>query len=446
MCGIAGQVTPAGNAPDTQGVERALLSLQHRGPDGSGIETFSRACLGHRRLSVIDLEHSQQPWLSPDRRFCMVFNGEIYNYLELREELRDLGYRFRSDGDTEVLMNMFTHYGPACLDRLNGMFALAIWDETEQSLFMARDRVGKKPLYYSENTGAISFASELGALLQFSNTDFDTDLDAAHDFFAYQFIPGSKTIYRGISKLPPAHYLIHRNGRTAIRSYWSPPHPMPAWKNLPDLCDELVDILDDAVRLRLRSDVPVGVFLSGGLDASINLDSMSRRGADINSFTVGFGEKTFDERADARMIASHYNTRHYESVLDIHPEQLLDKCVAHTGEPFADPSALPTWLLCGQTRQQVTVALSGDGADELFAGYQRYRALPIVDLYQRLPAAVRGIIHHLVAERLPESTSYYGNSLIKKLKLLLRMSDRLEQTPGDLLPQTFSCDERQPRR
>ena len=441
MCGIIGHVATTGSQANRKAVEHGCQYLRHRGPDGSGVANYAGASFGHRRLSIIDLELSQQPWVSPDKRFTLIFNGEIYNYVELREDLINHGCTFTSNGDTEVLLQMYLHYGLDCLNKFNGMFSFAIWDDREKSLLLARDRLGKKPLYFAEFDGGIAFASEIGALREFREIDFSTDLAAAHDYFAYQFIPDERSIHRGIQKLLPAHYLRFCNGISQVERYWS-----IRWNTAPpqvaDLSGSLRELINDAVRIRLRSDVPLGAFLSGGLDSSIILQSMRDLGADIQSYTIGFKEKSYDESSQSRRFAEHLQVSHHEKIIDFDPLATVQKVSEHLDEPFADPSSIPTWLLCGYASESVTVALSGDGADELFGGYQRYRAMGYLQTYRRLPVGVRRRLIEPLVGALRESGAYYGGNSPKKLKLFLRLARRMELSPNDLLPQVFDLDER----
>jgi asparagine synthase (glutamine-hydrolysing) len=443
MCGIVGHVVPTGEVPNIAAVIAATRRLEHRGPDGEGIAKYDTACFGHRRLGIIDLAESNQPWLSDDKRYTLVFNGEIYNYLELRKDLERLGYRFRSNGDTEVLLNSYIHYGEGCLNKFNGMFAFAIWDDHEKKLFLARDRLGKKPLYYAPIEAGISFASEISALLTFKGIDTSLDLESVHDYFAYQFIGGSQSIYRYIRKLLPGHYLIYSMGHINIHRYWKPPTSVHTKRTLLDLEEELIMLLDDAVRLRLRSDVPLGAFLSGGLDSSVIVATMRRLGADIKSFTVGFDEASYDERESARATASYFATEHHEQVMEMRFQPIMERWLASFGEPFGDPSALPTWYLSQHARDSVTVALSGDGGDELFAGYRRYQAGQFLKRFTSLPSWIRKKLVYRFIKALPEGVGYYGESSIKKAKQFIRMASRLEESPNDLLPQTFSLYERE---
>jgi asparagine synthase (glutamine-hydrolysing) len=442
VCGIVGHVVPAGGQLDSRAVRTALQRLAHRGPNDSGLKQTDTACLGHRRLSIIDLAGSPQPWSSEDGRYTIVFNGEIYNYLELRAELESAGFHFRTRGDTEVLLAMYIHHGEHCLGKLNGMFAFAVWDNIERRLFVARDRVGKKPLFYALFDGGIAFASEIEPLLAFTGIGRELDTTAIHDFFAYQYIPTPRTIYRAIRKLSAAHFLRYQEGQLEIARYWAPPLPTAQTTAPAMLQDELRSLLEDAVKLRLRSDVPLGAFLSGGLDSSIIVGLMTRLGFGVDSFHVGFDDASYDESAHARTAAQHFATRHHSLTLPLDQLAVLDATLLHFGEPFADPSAIPTWHLCRYTRQAVTVALSGDGADELFAGYRRYYARRFVSHYLRFPHRLREVISALVLRRLPEHDGYYANNPAKKLRLFVQLAERIAVAPNDLLAQTFSADER----
>lgn len=442
MCGIAGQVVPNDARPDRGAVTTATNRIAHRGPDGSGIAEFSTACLGHRRLSIIDVAGSPQPWSSADGRYTIVFNGEIYNYVELRRELIEHGVAFRSQGDTEVLLAAYICYGERCLEKLNGMFAFAVWDEQQRELFVARDRVGKKPLYYTVNRGTLSFASEIEPLFAFAGVDRTIDETALQDFFAYQFVPAPRTIYRSIRKLPAAHYLKYRDGRIDIARYWAPPLSQPPIESYEASCERLRGLLEDAVRLRLRSDVPLGAFLSGGLDSTIVVGIMTRLGVTVDSFHVGFAEASFDETEYAGIAARAFGTRHHSRQLPLDCVPVLDAALRHFGEPFADPSAIPTWHLCRTTREAVTVALSGDGADEIFAGYRRYQAQKYASIYLNLPERLRKSVSATLLRWLPETQRYYGSSWTKRLRLFIQLAERSAAAPGDCLAQTFPPDER----
>jgi asparagine synthase (glutamine-hydrolysing) len=442
MCGIVGHVAIRGHEVDRTAVAEGMRRLAHRGPDGEGMATFEQACLGHRRLSIIDLRGSPQPWVSADGRYTLVFNGEIYNFIELRAGLEASGVRFRSQGDTEVLLELFIRYGPACLESLNGMFAFAVWDDVARALFLARDRLGKKPLYYAVCQSGLAFASEIRAVRAFAGIDTGFDQAGVHDYFAYQFIPGEKSVFSGIRKLPPAHCLSFIDGRLDLRRYWTPPRPEPSREDESALREELVALVDDAVRLRLRSDVPLGVFLSGGIDSALITSAMRRQGVVVQAFTIGFADHSYDESRTSAASARFLDVQHHVKTLEPEFEPILQDWLRAFGEPFADPSAVPTWYLCRHARDHVTVALSGDGGDELFAGYRRYRARQFLELYERLPHVVKWLCSTVV-DALPEGEQYFARSPVKMFKLFLRMRERLAAAPGDVLPQVFSPEERQ---
>lgn len=448
MCGICGLIDFSGQYGITlpEHVARMTSRLRHRGPDAGGQWSGPGASLGHRRLSIIDLSGSLQPMLDRSRRYVLVFNGEIYNYLELRAELEELGFRFSTQGDTEVLLAAFIHYGADCLHKLNGMFAFAVWDSTAKSLFAARDRLGVKPLFFgTDRNGAFAFASELQAL---RGLPMDTSWrwDSLCEYLRHGFIRSPKTIFQGIHELRPGHFMVHDSGGLRIEKYWEPPLPdrEPFDRPLGDLVDELRAIFHSAVRLRLRSDVPLGAFLSGGLDSSIVVAAMKQLGeTSIHTFSIGFGGKGFDESPFARRVAAHLGTHHHERQLLPQIPELLNDLVRHYGQPYGDSSAVPTWHLCRMTRQHVTVALSGDGGDELFCGYRRYVARRMLAWYRLLPAAVRQGSLLKRIERLPEGTAYYDNSVIKKLKLFVALDQRVAANPHDIYPACFDTAELQ---
>jgi len=442
MCGIIGHIVETGDKPDISAVNKGLSLLAHRGPDGKGIENFANASLGHRRLSIIDLEHSHQPWRSDDGRYAIVFNGEIYNYLELRDELKKSGFQFTSHGDTEVLLNLFIHLGIACLDKLNGMYAFAIWDNEERTLFAARDRLGKKPLYYSNTRAGFIFASELSALHAFSFLDTQIDLKSVHNFFSHQYIGKNRTIYQGVNKLSPGHYLIFRKSSIRIEKYWSPPRPKETQRSTKDLGEQLVTLVADAVKIRQRSDVPLGAFLSGGVDSAIVVANMANS-ATLNTFTVGFSQSSFDESSEARKTADFYHTNHRASIVDMDVTSNLGQCLNAFGEPFADPSAIPTWYLCEHTKRYVTVALSGDGVDEIFGGYKRYFARQWVERLRFIPPVLRITLLERLSKLIPERDTYYADNNLKKIKLFIHLMRRLEESPRDPLTQVFSRSERE---
>lgn len=435
MCGIVGEIGLAGRAINRRALTAANAALAHRGPDGEGLYVGDGIGLGHRRLSIIDLDGGAQPWHSECGRYVLVFNGEIYNYLELRAELETEGVAFRSQSDTEVLLALLARRGLAALERLNGMFAFALWDAQARSLTLVRDRLGKKPLYYAPVEGGLLFASELAALRAWPDFDTSPDPLAVHDYFAHQYIGEARTIYRAARKLLPGHVLVFDTSGMALRAWWSLPRPGAA--AAPD-CEALRALLDDAVHLRLRSDVPVGVFLSGGLDSTLIAATVRGQGADLAAFTIGFGEASFNEAPMAAEVASALGIRHHVETTRMAPQVLLDECVRTYGEPFADPSALPTLALCAFARRHVTVALSGDGVDELFGGYQRYRACLLARRIAFLPRGLRDAGLALLAGLFGESDRYYGADTGKKLRLFAEFLRNSDASPGDPSPRLFA--------
>lgn len=438
MCGLVGHI--AYEVPvRAEAVEQALNLMHHRGPDDSGVVSFNNAILGHRRLSIIDTAGSPQPWQSEDGRYTIVFNGEIYNYLELRKQLLEKRGRFRTKGDTEVLLQAYIKYGEECLHLLNGMFAFAIWDEREKILFAARDRMGEKPLFYAHNGREFIFASELQVIPCFKNIDLSLNPEALNRYFANQFISGPGTIYRHIHELPPAHSLIYKYNSLSIKRYWALPHPEPVNRKLDDLTEELFFLLSNSVKLRLRSDVPLGVFLSGGVDSATIVAFMRQHVADVKSFTIRFKQSTYDESMEAQVSSSLLGTQHYESTVTPNLAEDLPHIVSAVGQPFGDTSIVPTWYLCRATRQKVTVALSGDGADEILGGYKRYQASKILEKTGWFPY---GLLERFI-RFWPDNTEYYGKSWSKKIRLFLQFRERQKQSPVDLTPQVFLKQDRE---
>ncbi len=391
MCGIVGFV----GSPDPAGLAAMTQALAHRGPDGSGcyIDPVLGVHLGHRRLAIIDVADGAQPMWNEDEQIAAVFNGEIYNHLELRAELEGLGHRFRTDhSDTEVLVHGYEQWGEALPARLNGMFAFAIFDRPRKRLFLARDRFGEKPLYYAHRGRRFTFASELSALARQPGFDRTLDRRALQKFFAYGFMPAPHALYMGTAKLPGGCHLAYdiATGEARIERYWRfalEPDPALLAAEEGALAEELRALLFQAVRRRLISDVPLGVFLSGGIDSSAVLAGMAQAiPADrIESFTIGFTEPSFDESPFARAVARAFGSDHHEETLSLDAaKSLIESVLRRMDEPLADGSILPTYLLSRFTRSRVTVALSGDGGDELFAGYDPFEALAPAQFYSRI--------------------------------------------------------------
>ena len=381
-------------------------SLSHRGPDGDGFFVAGGIGLGHRRLSIIDLEGGDQPLYGASGNLALVFNGEIYNYKELREELKTSGYQFKTDSDTEVIVHLYDQMGSRCVERLNGMFAFAIWDRRDRSLFIARDRLGEKPLYYDlKPDGTIVFASEIKAIRAHDpQQNLAIDATALDDYLAYGYVPAPKSIYETIRKLPSAHTLMWRNGKVQINRYWSHRDGVRSLVcNESEVMDYLQELLLDSIRLRLRSDVPVGAFLSGGIDSSLIVALASEVSTSpLDTFSVGFSEKEFDESQFARQVAERYGTTHHEIVLNDINLELFPDLVQQFDEPFADPSALPTYYVTQAASQHLKVCLSGDAGDELFAGYSQYVPEPGEGLLNHVPAGVRRLLFGLPAKYLPD--------------------------------------------
>ena len=421
MCGIAG-FAGTGDRGDLAAMTTALA---HRGPDGEGfhVDESARVFLGHRRLAILDIEGGHQPMWNEDGTVGIVFNGEIYNHLDLRRELQAKGHVFASDhSDTEVLVHGYEEWGAELPARLNGMFAFAIWDARCHRLFLARDRFGEKPLYYAVRPGCFAFASELTALTRHPAIGSTLDLRALQKFFAYGYLPGANALYAGTNKLPPGHHLTLdlTDGEPRLGCYWRfriEPDETLGSRSEASLVEELRALLAAAVGRRLISDVPLGLFLSGGLDSSSVLwaAAQHRPASSIETFTIGFTEPSFDESDHAWRVARHFGTQHREKMLDLPTARdLVPEVLGRLDEPLGDASLLPTWLLSAFTREQVTVALSGDGGDELFAGYDPFKALTPARFYARLmPQGLHRGLRRL-ADLLPVSTA--NMSLDFKLK------------------------------
>lgn len=395
MCGIAGIFDLAGTRPVDPAVLAAMTdAIAHRGPDDSGYHRLPGVGLGHRRLSIIDLAGGHQPLFNEDGSVAVVYNGEIYNFAELSDELVAKGHHFVTRSDTEVIVHAWEEWGPACVERFRGMFAFAIHDAGKQTLFLARDRLGIKPLYYSITAdGWLVFGSELKALLPFPGLSDKLDPFAIEDFFSFGYIPEPRSIYQGVAKLPPGFHLTLERGKPAPepRRYWDVVFETRHHGSEADLEAELIDRLREAVSIRLVAEVPLGAFLSGGVDSSAVVATMAELKSDpVTSCTIAFGDAEYDESAYARMVAERFGTDHHCRTVDSDDFALLMHLPKIYDEPYADSSALPTFRVCEEARRHVTVALSGDGGDEVFAGYRRYRWFHYEELVrQKIPAALR---------------------------------------------------------
>jgi asparagine synthase (glutamine-hydrolysing) len=380
--------------------------IRHRGPDDQGTLIKDGIALGMRRLSIIDLSGGHQPMSGEDGTVSVVFNGEIYNYRDLRPLLESLGHRFKTDSDTEVIVHAYEQYGADCVRHLRGMFGLAIWDDRNKNLFLARDRVGKKPLYYSLTPqGSLVFGSELKCVIEHPEVNRDVDLNAVDGYLSLGYVPDPLSIFKHISKLPPGHHLTFSNGRITVKQYWDFQFDPLELSAEQDYLEELRSLLDESVRLRLVSDVPLGAFLSGGIDSSVVVGLMSRHlDQPVKTFSIGFREHSYDELDYARMAARHFGTDHTEFILTPDLCQIVDELIWHFDEPFADTSAVPTYVLSKLAREHVTVVLSGDGGDELFAGYTRYVVDRKRNRYVRVPRLVRRRIMQPLSRILPHNT------------------------------------------
>lgn len=374
MCGIAGMIRMASQEPISQPLLKAMSdTLAHRGPDDEGFHVSSGVGLAHRRLSIIDRAGGHQPLYNEDGSIAIVFNGEIYNFKDLRKELVQKGYRFRTVSDTEVIVHAYEEFGDSCIERLRGMFAFALWDRRKNRALLGRDRVGKKPLYYAVINGTLYFASEIKALLQVSVIPREIDLEALSDYLTFLYIPSPKSIFRSIRKLRPAHYLSVEKQAVSEHEYWDLHFDVGSGKAEEGYEEQLESLLKEAVNIRLESEVPLGAFLSGGIDSSavvaLMAEQLNRR---VTTASVGFLSDQYNELEFAQLVSSRYKTDAYEEVVTPRAIEILDKLIWHFDEPFADDSAIPTYYVSQIAKRKVTVALSGDGGDENFAGYRRY--------------------------------------------------------------------------
>ncbi len=393
MCGfVLAYAQTSDRLPDQTLLDRMDAAIRHRGPDGHGQRRCDRAVMGHRRLAIIDIAGGRQPMCTPDGRLWIVFNGEIYNFHAVRDELAAAGHPVNTHSDTEVLLHAYLVWGEKCLDRLNGMFAFAIYDGHTQSVFAARDRFGEKPLYVLERDGVLYLASELKALVETGLVEKRLDPVALYNYFANSYVMGPRTIFRGVRRLQPGYWLKADGASVHERCYWAPPNLIEDLADEKMIVEEVLDALKDSVRLRLVSDVPVGFFLSGGVDSSAVVALASEvSGRRLETFSVGFDEARYDEREYARYVAKRFGTRHHEFLLEPGGVEVIEKIAWHTDEPFADSSALPTWYLSRLTREHVKVTLSGDGGDEMFAGYDSYRGHVLSERLRKLPGFVRSV-------------------------------------------------------
>jgi asparagine synthase (glutamine-hydrolysing) len=411
VCGIAGVIGRLEDVIDSEDVHRMCQSIVHRGPDDEGIYAQGNVGLGMRRLSIIDLAGGKQPIHNEDSTIWVVFNGEIYNFLELRRELEGRGHQFYTHSDTEVIVHLYEEVGADCVKKLRGMFAIALYDRPRKSLLLARDRLGKKPLHYALQNGQLLFGSEIKAILALHPELAEVDAEAILQYLYFSYIPDPRSAFQRIRKLPPGHLMEFRNGQASIRPYWD----LPAYGTHPPISEdeclaEMERLLQEAVRIRLISDVPLGALLSGGVDSSIIVALMARASArPVKTFSIGFRAEQFNESEYARMVAQRFATDHHELVLEPDIEETLHYLSGMMEEPFGDSSMLPTYYVCRMARREVTVALSGDGGDELFAGYDRYLVAMERRRFDPFHRYVGPIYRHRIHGLLPSGT--YGKNL-----------------------------------
>jgi asparagine synthase (glutamine-hydrolysing) len=420
MCGIVGMVNLDGRAADAALLGRMNEAIHHRGPDEDGFYLKEHVGLAMRRLAIIDLKGGQQPIANEERDAWIVFNGEIYNFRELKKRLEDLGHRFRTDCDTEAIVHAYEEWGAECPKHLRGMFAFAIWDERRRELFVARDRVGKKPLLYAKTPRAFVFGSEFSALLAHPEVGREIEPLAIHDYLSFMCVPAPLTAFRDIRKLEPGHTLtLTADGEIKTERYWEPDFSKKLKVSEEEAGERALALLRDAVRVRLMSEVPLGAFLSGGVDSSAVVALMAEESSGpVKTFSIGFDEQDYSELHHARRVAEYVGADHHEFIVRPDAMEVLPKLVEHYGEPYADSSAIPTYYVARETRKHVTVALNGDGGDECFAGYERYAAMRLSERYRRLPGALRERVIRQAVELLPISESRPG--FARKVRRFLR--------------------------
>jgi asparagine synthase (glutamine-hydrolysing) len=427
MCGICGYVSQ--NGVDEGILRRMNDTIRYRGPDDEGYYVDATAGLAMRRLSIIDLSTGHQPISNEDGSLWIVFNGEIYNYQDVLPELVRRGYHFRTKSDTEVILHAYEAYGDDCVTHLNGMFAFAIWDNRRKRLFIARDRLGVKPLYYAHLGDTLVFGSELKAVIEYPAVPRDIDPMALDHFLTLEYIPSPRSIFCDARKLPAGHTLVYQDGQVDIRPYWRIPF-QPRQGDCQSYVDELTDLLRDAVRIRMIADVPLGAFLSGGIDSSTVVSFMSELSSQpVQTFSIGFGDPTYNELPYARAVAQSFATNHYEEYLEPDVRELAEQLMTHLDEPLGDFSILPTYLVSKVARQQVTVALSGDGGDEVFAGYDTYIAQSMANSYDRMPALLRSKVLPAMLDIVPPQPAKKG--VVNKAKRFVeggRLSPSLRHT------------------
>ena len=462
MCGIIGLVNSGERAVAEQAVGEAMnAAIWHRGPDGGGVYRDDQALLGMRRLAIIDVAGGQQPMFSEDRQVVLVFNGEIYNFRALRAELQARGHRFHSASDSEVILQAYLAWGEAAVARLEGMFAFAIWDRRTQSLLLARDRLGKKPLFLWQHADGIGFASELKSLLAVPGFARTVDLGVLPAYLAFGYVPTPQSIFQGVRKLPAGHYALFSQGQLRETRYWQLDFSPSFSGSEIEAETQLAALLDQAVSTRLVSDVPFGAFLSGGLDSSVVVALMAQHMTQpVKTFSIGFNEARYSELSDARRVAEHLHTEHHELIVDPDATRLIERLVWHLDEPFADSSALPTYLVSELAGQHVKMVLSGDGGDEAFAGYDRYLRFLKLDqlgvakspialalsLAGRLLPGESGFRLRRIAERLrePFPDSYLSGVALSRPQQLAALLGRSADADYRALHGLFNAQDQRP--
>ena len=422
MCGICGIIVnePVPAYRDEEIIAKMCQTLYHRGPNDRGFYLGDRALFGMRRLSIIDLASGQQPVVNENNTIWAVFNGEIYNFREIRADLKQRGHVFKTKGDSEVIVHAYEEYGDDCVEHFNGMFAFAVWDEPRQRLLIMRDRLGIKPLFYWANREALIFGSEIKAILAHPMVDRALDHQAIDQFLSLEYIPGPRTIFKDIHKLAPGHKLVHQDGNIKIEQYWQIPFK-PVVGDEDECAEILYELLKDAVQKQLVSDVPLGAFLSGGIDSSTIVALMSQVSPEmVHTFSIGFEDSTYNELPYARAVAKHFGTNHYEEVIQPDFLEMAERLVGHMDEPFGDFSMFPTYLVSELASRYVKVVLSGDGGDELFGGYDTYLAQQLDGYYHKLPSILRYNLFPAVMDRIPPQRAKKG--LINKAKRLVEGS------------------------
>ncbi len=405
MCGITGFVNANGDAANEKLLASMNHAIVHRGPDEDGFYVHQNVGLAMRRLSIIDLASGQQPIYNADKTKAIVFNGEIYNYQTLRAELEEQGHTFYTKSDTEVVLHLYDKYGVDGLERLRGMFAIAIWDTQDKSLFLARDRVGKKPILYSHQpNGDLIFGSEFSAVLKHPSVSREVDNAAIDSYMSFLCVPAPQTAFKAIRKLEPGHWLKWKDGKIETKRYWLPDFSKKIKISETEAIEETTRILRESTKLRMISEVPLGAFLSGGVDSSAVVALMAQESSSpVKTFSIGFEEQDFSELKYAKRVAEHVGAEYNEFVVRPNALEVLPTIVEHYGEPYADASAIPTYYVSKETRKHVTVALNGDGGDESFAGYERYMAMEVADLYRSIPKPLRKLFIEGPVNLLPTS-------------------------------------------